>query len=64
LSLGADRLDAPALAEVLLATLAAMTPDQRASTLGDDPCRAALWVRAAAEQGVVEGQVAYGRLML
>ena len=59
-----DSLDAPALSEVLLATLAAMTPAQRASTLGDDPHRAALWIRAAAEQGVVEGQVAYGRLLL
>jgi TPR repeat protein len=62
--LSQDGLEAPGLAEVLLATLAAMTPAQRARTLGDDPCRAALWIRAAAEQGVGEGQVSYGRLLL
>jgi TPR repeat protein len=54
----------PTLAEVLVATLAAMSPEQRDRTLADDPARAALWVQASARCGLPEGQLALGRMLL
>jgi len=57
-------LPEPHLAEVLVGALAAMAPEQRAHTLADDPARAALWIQAAAREGVIEGQVTFGRMLL
>jgi TPR repeat protein len=57
-------LDAPSLADVLVGALSAMNPEQRDRTLADDPAKAVLWIRASAEYGLPEGQVAYGRLLL
>lgn len=54
----------PQTAEALFSALLLMRPERLAHLLASDPQRAAPWVRAAAECGLVEAQVRYGRLLL
>ena len=54
----------PQTSEALFAALLLMPPERLAHLLASDPERAAPWVRAAAECGLVEAQLRYGRLLL
>ena len=54
----------PQTAEALFSALLLMRPERLAHLLASDPDRAAPWVRAAAECGLVEAQVHYARLLL
>ena len=44
--------------------LTTLPPDRLQSLLAGDPARAAPWVHAAAQMGLPEGQVRYGRMLL
>ena len=50
--------------DVMVGALVSMDPERLAALLGDPAGRGAPWVRAAAQYGLVEGQVRYGRLLL
>ncbi|QUD89224.1 tetratricopeptide repeat protein [Phenylobacterium montanum] len=52
------------LVEVMVGALVAMSPERLAAVLGDTPERSAPWVRAAAEWGLAEAQLRYGRMLL
>ena len=54
----------PQTSEALFSALLLMRPERLAHLLASDPDRAAPWVLAAAECGLVEAQVRYGRLLL
>jgi TPR repeat protein len=55
---------APDAAATLFTALLTMAPEQLRRVLSDEPQRAAPWVRAAAEMGLAEGQLRYGRMLL
>jgi TPR repeat protein len=54
----------PSGLDARLAVLTTLPPKQLQRLLAGDPERAAPWVRAAAEAGLPEGQVRYGRMLL
>jgi TPR repeat protein len=54
----------PCTADALFPVLLVMSPERLERLLGEDPARAAPWVRAAAECGLAEAQVRYGRMLL
>jgi TPR repeat protein len=54
----------PAGRDARLQVLTTLPPDQLAALLAGDPVRAAPWVAAAAEAGLVEGELRYGRMLL
>jgi TPR repeat protein len=60
----ADVAPVPATADALFSVLLMMAPEKLAALLASAPERAAPWVRAAAQCGLAEGQVRYGRLLL
>jgi TPR repeat protein len=55
---------APGASAALFTTLLTMGPEQLRRVLLDDPARSVPWVRAAAEMGLAEGQLRYGRMLL
>lgn len=54
----------PDAAATLFTTLLTMGPEALHRVLSGEPAQAAPWVRAAAEMGMAEGQMRYGRMLL
>jgi TPR repeat protein len=54
----------PTAVEARLSVLTTLPLEQLARLLSGDPAKAAPWVRAAAEAGLPEGQIRYGRMLL
>jgi TPR repeat protein len=54
----------PGALEALVAVLQTMNRAQLEAVFGGDPVHAAPWVRAAAQVGLPEGQMRYGRMLL
>jgi TPR repeat protein len=54
----------PSALDARLQVLTTLPPEHLTALLAGDPTRAAPWVRAAAEAGLAEGQVRYGRMLL
>lgn len=55
---------APDASAALFSVLLTMGPEQLRRVMSDEPERSAPWVRAAAEMGLAEGQLRYGRMLL
>jgi TPR repeat protein len=54
----------PGALDARLQVLTTLPPAQLEALLSGDPARAAPWVAAAAEAGLIEGQLRYGRMLL
>jgi TPR repeat protein len=61
---GGVKASPPGALQTRLSVLTTLPPDRLNALLADDPKAAAPWVRAAAEAGLPEGQVRFGRMLL